>query len=134
MTETEALAWVLSRSERWQDETGADWAITCEHALLGRVGLRSLDLAEGFGEGGYWVVPAARGRGIAVRALQTMSRWLFAEVGLHRIELLHSTVNAASCSVARSAGFASEGTKRQALLHLDGWHDMHLHARLSSDE
>jgi RimJ/RimL family protein N-acetyltransferase len=56
---------------------------------------------------------------------------MFATVGLHRIELLHSTCNEASCSVAQKAGYLLEGTKRRHGLHVDGWHDMHLHARLS---
>jgi hypothetical protein len=28
------------------------------------------------------------------------------------------------------AGFRLEGTLRKALLHTDGWHDMHLDARI----
>jgi ribosomal-protein-alanine N-acetyltransferase len=54
-------------------------------------------------------------------------------VGLHRIELNHSTLNTASCRIAAKAGFGYEGTTREQGLHGDGWHDMHLHARLASD-
>jgi RimJ/RimL family protein N-acetyltransferase len=53
-------------------------------------------------------------------------------LGLHRLELLHSVHNHASCHVAANAGFAIEGTLKGALEHPDGWHDMHLHARLTS--
>jgi RimJ/RimL family protein N-acetyltransferase len=35
--------------------------------------------------------------------------------------------------VAEKAGFAAEGVKRGAGWHADGWHDMHLHARLAID-
>ena len=35
--------------------------------------------------------------------------------------------------VATRAGFRLEGTKRGDALHADGWHDMHLHARVSCD-
>jgi RimJ/RimL family protein N-acetyltransferase len=49
------------------------------------------------------------------------------------LELTHSTVNPVSCRVAVSAGYRLEGTKRRAGLHADGWHDMHLHARLVDD-
>jgi RimJ/RimL family protein N-acetyltransferase len=42
-------------------------------------------------------------------------------------------VNVASCRVALYAGFAAEGTKRGEARHADGWHDMHLHARLEND-
>ncbi|MGO8889299.1 MAG: GNAT family N-acetyltransferase [Streptosporangiaceae bacterium] len=42
--------------------------------------------------------------------------------------------NTASCRVAAKAGFAAEGIQRSAVLHADGWHDMHVHARISGDE
>jgi hypothetical protein len=29
------------------------------------------------------------------------------------------------------SGFEAEGTERGAELHTDGWHDMHLHARIA---
>ncbi|MEW2435901.1 GNAT family protein [Streptomyces caniferus] len=41
--------------------------------------------------------------------------------------------NPASCRVATKAGFRLEGTMRSALLHADGWHDEHLHARVQDD-
>ncbi|MGA8112851.1 MAG: GNAT family N-acetyltransferase [Actinocatenispora sp.] len=133
MTEDEAREWVASRSDRWTAETGVDWAVVEDDVPFGRVGLRRLDLADGLGEAAYWVVPAARGRQVAARALRAVTRWLFDEIGLHRIELAHSTGNPASCRVATRAGFGYEGTKRQEALHADGWHDMHLHARLRED-
>jgi [ribosomal protein S5]-alanine N-acetyltransferase len=133
MTEPEALSWVMSWSERWTAETGACWAVTDEELLVGRVGLRTVDLTEGAGEAAYWVMPDARGRGVATRALRAATAWMFTHVGLHRIELLHSTGNQASCRVANQSGYGYEGTKRRQALHADGWHDMHLHARLRDD-
>jgi RimJ/RimL family protein N-acetyltransferase len=133
MTEPEVLAWLKSRSDHWAAETGADWAVIEHGDLLGRVGLRALNLSEGTGEAAYWVLPGARGRGVAPRALCTVTDWMFAHLGLHRVELLHSTANEASCRVAHKAGYALEGTKRQSGLFADGWHDMHLHARLQGD-
>jgi ribosomal-protein-alanine N-acetyltransferase len=53
--------------------------------------------------------------------------------GFHRLELTHSLANAASCRVAHKVGYRLEGTLRQHGLHADGWHDMHLHARLETD-
>jgi [ribosomal protein S5]-alanine N-acetyltransferase len=134
MTETEALSWVMSWSGRWRAETGACWAVADRDLLVGRVGLRTLDLAEGAGEAMYWVIPDARGRGVATRALRAVTAWMFTQVGLHRIELLHSTANEASCRVANRSGYTYEGTKRRQALHADGWHDMHLHARLRDDD
>ena len=54
-------------------------------------------------------------------------------VGLHRIELEHSTLNKASCRVAVKAHYLAEGTKRSSGLHADGWHDMHQHAQVNAE-
>lgn len=130
MTRDEADAWVARWPQRWQAETGAGWAIAGD-GLLGQISLRRIDLAEGDGEISYWVLPSARGRRVASRALEAMTRWAFAELGLHRIEVRHSTRNEPSCKVAERAGYAYEGTLRSQALHADGWHDMHLHARIA---
>jgi RimJ/RimL family protein N-acetyltransferase len=101
--------------------------------VVGQISLRRIVLAEGLAEVSYWVLPAARGRRVAPRALAALAAWCFGTLRLHRLELCHSTANLASCRVAQRAGFAAEGTKRGEGYHADGWHDMHLHARLDSD-
>jgi len=128
----EARALIARYQQAWRSETAAHWAIAGPE-VLGRVALRSVDLEEGSAEIAYWVTPAARGCGAAARAAIALSAWTLGELGLHRIDLEHSVANAASCRVAQKAGFAYEGTRRSAVLHADGWHDMHLHARIQGD-
>jgi RimJ/RimL family protein N-acetyltransferase len=128
----EATAMIARFNRAWQQETAAHWAIAGP-AVLGRVGLRVIDLDEGTTEIAYWVTPAARGRGVAVRAARALSDWVLGELGLHRIELQHAVANTASCRVAAQAGYAYEGTRRSSVLHVDGWHDMHVHARIQGD-
>jgi RimJ/RimL family protein N-acetyltransferase len=121
---------MIARYQRaWRNETGAHWAVTGPE-VIGRVALRTVDLEEGCAEIAYWVTPAARGRGAAPGSAIALSGWALGELGLHRLDLEHSVANAASCRVAQKAGFAYEGTRRSAVLHGDGWHDMHLHARI----
>ena len=134
MTEAEALAWISSWPGRWNTETGAGWAAASGPALLGQISLRRLSLTDGAGEVSYWVLPAARGHRVATRAVCALSTWVFGQLGLHRMELTHSTKNPASCHVAGNAGYQLEGTMRREALHVDGWHDMHLHARLAGDQ
>lgn len=133
MTNEEATDWIAHWPGRWRAESGAGWAVLDEGKVAGQISLRRLSLPLGLGEVSYWVLPAARGRRIAPRALLTMSTWAFETLGLHRIEVAHSTVNQPSCRVATTTGFALEGTKRAEMRHADGWHDMHLHAKLSTD-
>jgi RimJ/RimL family protein N-acetyltransferase len=128
----EAQEMIAGYRRAWPAETGAHWAITGP-AVLGRCALRTIDLAEGLAEIAYWVTPAARGRGAAARAAAAVTQWALGDLGLHRIELAHAVANTASCRVAQAAGFGYEGTRRSAVLHADGWHDMHLHAIVSGD-
>lgn len=133
MTEAEALVWIESWAEKWATETGAGWAVELAGEVAGRVDLRTLNLTEALGTAAYWVRPHARGRGIAPKAIGTITDWMFAEIGLHRVELSHSVDNAASCRVAIKAGYHLESTQVSSALHADGWHDMHQHVRINDE-
>lgn len=133
MTADEARAYVENWRLRWLAETGAGWAVVEEEKVAGQISLRTIDLHEGLAEVSYWVLPAARGRRTASRALTALTEWSFGTLGLHRIEVMHSTANEASCRVAATAGYPLEGTKKSEAKHADGWHDMHLHARVATD-
>ena len=132
MTAEEARDWVARWPGRWRDESGAGWAVT-DGSVVGQISLRTVDLAEGSAEISYWVLPPAQRRGVAARALTVLGRWAFGALGLHRIEVHHSMRNTASCRVAERAGYPAEGVQRGRTLHADGWHDMHVHARLAAD-
>ncbi|CAN5648160.1 GNAT family N-acetyltransferase [soil metagenome] len=131
----EAHAWIAGHRAGWEAETSANWAIVAPGSVrpVGRIALTTLDLPGARGEVSYWLIAAARGQGLVTRSLLALTTWSFGELGLERIELKHSVDNPASCRVAERAGFAAEGTMRRALFHDDGWHDMHLHARLRVD-
>jgi RimJ/RimL family protein N-acetyltransferase len=134
LDEREARRWAAIRAQQWRTRAAVDWAITDEaDCLLGRLGIRRLELGKGLGEVAYWVLPDARGRRVTPRALEVLCAWAFGRQGMHRLEIAHSVDNEPSCRVAEHAGFALEGVKRAELWHHDGWHDMHLHARLTDD-
>jgi RimJ/RimL family protein N-acetyltransferase len=133
MTEDEARDWIAAWPAQWRAESGASWAVVRDGTVAGQIGLRRIHLAEGLAAVSYWMLPDARGERIAPRALTALTAWSFQTLGLHRLELSHSTANIPSCLVAHRAGYAHEGTKRAEARHADGWHDMHLHARLDSD-
>ncbi|MGN9842510.1 GNAT family N-acetyltransferase [Nonomuraea sp. H19] len=132
MTEREAREWIEHWPGRWAEETGAGWAVELHDRASGQISLRRIVLDEGIVELSYWVLPEARGRGVAADAVRAVTRWAFQELGAARAELAHSIRNQASCRVAVKAGYLPEGTARRQALHPDGWHDMHQHARLNS--
>ncbi|HEX7349857.1 GNAT family N-acetyltransferase [Brachybacterium sp.] len=128
MATGEAEEWIAAAHASWAAETASSWAVDLDGVLAGRMTLK-LDPGEGTAVAAYWTRDRARGHGVASRALRLATGWAFS-VGVHRVELEHSTLNPASCRVAGKAGFALEGTRRESALHADGWHDMHLHARV----
>jgi ribosomal-protein-alanine N-acetyltransferase len=100
LTDFEAEEWIASRPELWRTETLVNWAITVDSAMVGRVGLKSIDLDQGTAEITYWVLAEHRRNGYARRAVAVVTDWAFNDLGLHRIELTHSTRNTPSCGVA----------------------------------
>ena len=134
MNENEALAWIEAWPKRWRQESGCGWAVASDAGVLGQVSLRTVSLDAGAAEISYWVLPEARGRRLAQRALAAVTTWSFDVLGLHRIEhqpLELRTRLRAAC--AERAGYLAEGVKRSEVQHADGWHDMHLHARIATD-
>ncbi|MET9887330.1 GNAT family N-acetyltransferase [Streptomyces sp. NPDC006430] len=121
--------------QRWQAEEAAIWAVSrpVDGKAVGLIGLGDLDLQGGDAEFLYWLLPAGRGHGVMADATVRISRWALDDLGLHRLRITHSVANPQSCRVATDAGFSLEGTMRSALLHADGWHDEHLHARVQGD-
>ncbi len=125
--EPDAGAWLAQRVSGWADGSSAAFAVAdaTSGEVLGYIRLR---IADRRGEVSYWVLPGARGRGVATRALGVVGRWAFAHLGLSRLDLRHAVGNAASCRVAAKNGFALT-----RLLSETGWEgggeavEIHLH-------
>ena len=138
--EVEARSLIELWRSGWAAESNAAWAVVraVEGAegdvVVGRISLRMIDTDQGRAECAYWITPEARGNGVAGRALTALTQWAFDELGFHRLFLVHSVRNEASCRVATKAGFAAEGIERSSVQHSDGWHDMHVHARIAGTE
>lgn len=132
---TEAVAWVRSRGD-WSAGDHASFAITeaPDSEALGSVSLHKIDREQGDAEVGYWMAPAARGRGLARRAVVEVCRWAFAEYPIDRIELYQAVENVASGRVAAAAGFTLEGRLRRSFRYGDGVkHDEQVWSRLADD-
>ncbi|QKW28046.1 GNAT family N-acetyltransferase [Streptomyces seoulensis] len=120
------------------DGSGMPVCVTDEAtgAVLGHVGLHVTNRTLRCGRVGYWILPEARGQGVATRALRLATRWAFRELPLHRIELGHAVGHEASCRIAERCGYPAEGVQRDAMWQEgrhDAYRDCHLHARLTTD-
>jgi len=119
-TEDVAQKYVTARRQDWDGEDERSFAITDAPTgvVLGSIArhLRAQHRAEI----GYWLAPAARGRGIATRALRLVADWSLDVTGLIRLELYTHPENHASGRVAQRAGFTREGVRRAWDLDRDG--------------
>jgi len=64
------------------------------------------------GEVGHWLLPQARGKGLATRSVRLISRWALRELELPRLSLFTEPSNERSQRVAERTGFVREGVLR----------------------
>lgn len=107
-------AWLEFQRRGWVTGERLAFAVLEDHPgsgegrLAGSVVIKRDDSGQGATEAGYWTAAHARGRGVAPRALETVTRWTFetfAADGLENINLLHQVDNPASCRVAEKANY-----------------------------
>ena len=106
----------------WRSTTSAGWTAALLHLVIADrtsdayLGETMLALSEHpVGEVGCWVVPAARGRGVATEALVALTDWSFSALGLGRVQVFVAPENEAALRLAQSAGFQREGVLRVVL-------------------
>ncbi|MFE7559258.1 GNAT family N-acetyltransferase [Kitasatospora sp. NPDC057500] len=124
----DAARWLEAEDRGRREGNRYSFAVLEEGALVGQVVLKRGAPGSAGSEVGYWTAAAARGRGVAPRALAALTAWAaeaFAADGLVRLDLFHEGDNAASCRVAEKAGYPFEALVPAAppCYPLDGhWH------------
>ncbi|WP_371775254.1 GNAT family N-acetyltransferase [Streptomyces sp. NBC_01438] len=107
-------AWLELQGRGWVTGERLAFAVLEDHPgsregrLAGSVVIRRGISGQGPAEAGYWTAAHARGRGVAPRALETVTRWTFetfAADGLESVNLLHQVDNPASCRVAEKVRY-----------------------------
>lgn len=110
-TET-ARRWIAGETERRDRGLALDLVIADPHRLervLGEAGVVVTDAERGWAELGWWLLPGARGRGIASRAVARFATHLLDTTDLQRIYARIPATNTASPGVARRAGLVRAG-------------------------
>ncbi len=129
-----AETWVRRYVDGWAAGDRAGFAIVSEDGeFLGMAGLVALDLDANEGEIGYMVAPAARGRGVAGRALRLVTDWALDALRLARVELRIDVENESSLRVAERAGYVREGVFRSVHLKQGLRSDQAVYALLPGD-
>ena len=115
-TEHAGRQWI--EQQHLRRTTGQGWSLAVTELPHGpAVGCTVLLLRpqKGVAGLGFWLVPDARGRGVASRAVALLSEWGLDELGLARVEAWVEPDNVASVGVLSRCGFDLEGRLRSFL-------------------
>lgn len=115
-----AMLWVVD-----DPDTPGEFGGTLEVRLVSR-DARCVEL-------GYTTAPHLRGRGLMTAVVRTVTEFLF-DYRVHRVQIKANPENVASCAVAVRAGFAFEGTARDAENLGGRFNDLDVYARLATDD
>ncbi|MEV5687731.1 GNAT family N-acetyltransferase [Streptomyces sp. NPDC052164] len=94
------------RHEAWDEGRDFTYAIVLDRAIVGACQLfRRDDSPVDSREIGYWLHPAATGRGVATRAARALVDQAFRLPGVDYVEVVHDPANRASAAVPARLGF-----------------------------
>ncbi|WP_158220308.1 GNAT family N-acetyltransferase [Kineosporia sp. A_224] len=118
--------YVATRREEWDARRSLTFAVEdADGSYAGAIDLRPDGATPSGAEVGYAFAAAARGQGMASRALRLVCAWGFAEAGIEVVQWRAAAGNWASRRVAWAAGFRMEGLVRGLLTvreeGADGW-------------
>ncbi|MGE5347063.1 MAG: GNAT family N-acetyltransferase, partial [Acidithiobacillales bacterium] len=130
-TRKDAKAWL---SRQIGVSPPLDFAISLDGEAVGGIGLvPGTDVDRISAEVGYWLGRAAQGRGLATRALRSMTAYAFDALGLVRLFALPFDFNTASVRVLEKAGYTREGLLRDAAIKEGRVTNYSLYAMTRSD-
>ncbi|NRB48309.1 MAG: GNAT family N-acetyltransferase [Saprospiraceae bacterium] len=111
------------------------WSILAKKdgAFRGSVGLEGAPERFRSKEIFYTVHPDHWGKGIGTEATEAVSRFVFHDLGLHRLEAGVATDNIGSIKVLEKLGMEREGLRRKILPLAGEWRDNYLYAMLEED-
>ncbi|MFE4519679.1 GNAT family N-acetyltransferase [Kitasatospora sp. NPDC056783] len=97
---------LAERPGLWASGRDFTYAITRDGAIVGACGLfRREDTPEDVREIGYWLHPAATGRGLATRTARALTDEAFRLPGVECVEIVHDPANRAGGAVPARLGF-----------------------------
>lgn len=133
-TAAEGLAFIHRQWGRAESGEGVSLAVAdapTDEAI--GIGVLMLRPQEGVAGLGYWVIPRARGRGVATRIARLLTTWALTEAGVARVEAWVEPDNAASLRVLEGAGFIREGVLRSFLCYQGRRADAVVLSRIAED-
>ena len=112
--EGSAIDVLVLNQQRWA--SGSPTLSICERdgECVGLVWLNVREPDHTTGSVGYWLLPSARGRGLATRAVRLLSGWAARDLGVTNLRLTTEPENERSRRVAQRSGYRQTGLLRHS--------------------
>lgn len=104
----------------YRGHQGIVFAIDCDGAFAGTIGLHSIQLSDHCAEVGYWIEKSHREKGIATVALKTVLNFSLNVAAFRRIEAMADFDNLASQRVMERAGMVRDALLRNRVTKPNG--------------
>lgn len=103
---TSSAVGVLAENRvRWENGSPTFSVDESDGPCVGHVWMNRSRTDASIGHVGYWLLPRARGRGLATRAVRLLATWAIHDLGIAHLRLLTEPGNQASQRVAERSGF-----------------------------
>lgn len=117
----------------YANNNGFDAGIRFNGKLVGMIGLHFIDWKNKSTSIGYFLSEDAQGKGIITKCVQSLVKYLFEDLDLHRIEIQVAANNLKSIAIPTRLGFEQEGIKRDGQWLYDHYEDIITFSLLKSD-
>ena len=118
---------------KYEDPTYYNWVIELDGAQIGNVSVVRFDERSLHAELGYCMGKRWWNKGIMTEAVREVTRFLFGEVGFHKLKIRHLVKNPGSGRVAQKCGFTREGILLEEYLSDGEFMDIAVYGKLKSD-
>lgn len=117
--EAAAETFLRDRDPAWAEGSTFAYALVergsgAQEDLLGTVGLENR-IGDGGLETGYWLTPAATGRGLVTAAVRALAATALAMAPVRRLEIHHDVANTRSGAVPERLGWRRVGERPRAI-------------------
>lgn len=115
-----AEQWIAGVETRLERRLAIDVVIETAHTVVGEIGFSHFDQERRAAMVGYWLLPAARGRGLAAASLRALTVWAaeYAKIDIALAEC--HPANPSSAAVAASAGYAQVASNADRIVMAHG--------------
>lgn len=126
-------SYILSLYDKPYERRDLVFTIWFQDKVVGLMGLKGSDRDNHKTEIGYWISSDNQGKGIVTRSCCKLSHYLFANLGMNRIQIRVGTANEKSKRIPQRLGFTLEGIERCGELLPSGYTDLEVYSMLKSE-